>query len=50
VVALCDVSFRHKRTGKVATSPKVDVHRFRDGKISEFFEYYDTAGLAAAVV
>ena len=50
VVALCDVSFRHKKTGKVATSPKADVHRFRDGKICEFFEYYDTAGLAAAVV
>lgn len=48
VVALCEVSFRNKRTGKLAGGPKADVHRIRDGKICEFFEYYDTAALAAA--
>lgn len=48
VVALCDVSFRHKQSGKVATSPKADFHRFRDGKICDFYEFYDTAALAAA--
>jgi uncharacterized protein len=50
VVALCEVSFRNKKTGKLAGGPKADVHRIRDGKICEFFEYYDTASLAAASV
>lgn len=50
VVALCDISFRNKKTGKLAGGPKADVHRMRDGKICEFFEYYDTASLAAASV
>lgn len=50
VVVLCDVSFCHKKSGKVAVSPKADVHRFRDGKICEYFEYYDTAACAAAAV
>jgi uncharacterized protein len=49
VVALGEVSFRHKKSGKVAITPKADIHRFRDGKICEFFEFYDTAGIAAAV-
>ena len=50
VVALCEISFRHKKSGKIAVSPKADVHRFRDGKICEFFEFYDTAGVAAAAL
>ena len=43
VVALAHCSFRHKRTGKVLATPKADFHRFRGGKICEFFEFYDTA-------
>ena len=43
VVALGHVSFKNKRTGKVLETPKADFHRFRDGKICEFFEFYDTA-------
>jgi uncharacterized protein len=43
IVALCHVSFKNKRTGKVLETPKADFHRFRDGKICEFFEFYDTA-------
>ena len=43
VVALGSCSFRHKRTGKILETPKADFHKFRDGKICEFFELYDTA-------
>jgi hypothetical protein len=43
VVALGDVSFKNKRTGKILETPKADFHKFRDGKICEFFEFYDTA-------
>jgi ketosteroid isomerase-like protein len=43
VVALGEVSFTHRKTGKTLITPKADVHRFRDGKICEFFEFYDTA-------
>jgi ketosteroid isomerase-like protein len=43
VVALGTCSFRHKVTGKVLDTPKADLHRFKDGKICEFFEFYDTA-------
>jgi len=41
-------AWRHKRTGKVADTPKVDFWRFRDGKAVEFYEYYDTAAVFAA--
>jgi uncharacterized protein len=43
VVALGKCSFENKRTGKILETPKADFHRFRDGKICEFFEFYDTA-------
>ena len=43
VVALGNCSFRHKQTGKVLDTPKADFHKFRAGKICEFFEFYDTA-------
>ena len=48
VVALCQVSFKHKKTGKILNTPKADFHKFRDGKICEFFEFYDTAQALAA--
>lgn len=48
VVALGQVSFRHKKTGKTLVTPKADFHKFRDGKICEFFEFYDTAAALAA--
>jgi hypothetical protein len=47
VVALAQVSFRHENTGKTLVTPKADFHRFRDGKICEFFEFYDTASALA---
>jgi len=47
VVTLCEVSFKHKITGKTLNTPKADFHNFRDGKICEFFEFYDTASALA---
>lgn len=48
VVVLSRVAFRFRATGKVASSPKADVFRFRDGKVVEFFEFFDTAAAFAA--
>jgi ketosteroid isomerase-like protein len=42
------VEFRNKRTNKVFASPKVDVFRFTKDRISDFKEYYDTAGAIRA--
>jgi uncharacterized protein len=47
VVALGQVSFNHKKTGKTLVTPKADFHKFRDGKICEFFEFFDTANALA---
>ena len=43
VAALGSCVFRHKKTGKILDTPKADFHRFRNGKMCEFFELYDTA-------
>ena len=43
VVALGSCSFKHKKTNKILQTPKADFHKFRNGKICEFFEFYDTA-------
>ena len=48
VVVLGHVSFKHKKTGKTLVTPKADFHKFRDGKICEFFEFYDTASALTA--
>jgi ketosteroid isomerase-like protein len=42
-------AWRHKRTGRIADTPKVDFWRFTDdGKAVEYYEYYDTALVFAA--
>jgi len=43
VFVRASTAWRHKRTGKSFDTPKADFWRFRDGKIVEFYEYYDTA-------
>jgi ketosteroid isomerase-like protein len=48
VVAIGSTSWRNKLTGKVAATPKIDVWRMRDGKVTEFSEFYDTARLYEA--
>jgi uncharacterized protein len=48
VVVLSKVAFKSRITGKTARSPKADIFRFRDGKIVEFVEFFDTAAAQAA--
>ena len=48
VVMIGRCSWRSKETGKVVETPKVDVFRMRDGKITHFFEFFDTAKAVAA--
>ena len=48
VVAIGECAWRNRRTGKVTETPKIDIWRFRDGKIVSMNEYYDTAKVLAA--
>ena len=49
VVAIGECSWTHRRTGKTATIPKVDIWLFEEGKVTQFMEYYDThAAIMAA--
>ena len=48
VVARGSCAWTHKKTGKLAETPKIDYWRFKDGKAVEFYEYFDTAAAAAA--
>jgi ketosteroid isomerase-like protein len=48
VVARGSTAWTNKKTGKVAETPKIDFWRFKDGKAIEFYEYFDTACVAAA--
>ncbi|MCB1864188.1 MAG: nuclear transport factor 2 family protein [Chromatiales bacterium] len=43
VVAIGSCGWRHRATGKELETPKVDLVTMRDGKITDFFELYDTA-------
>jgi hypothetical protein len=49
VAVVSHISWRFKKTGKVVTTPKVDVWKMSGGKAVEYFEYYDTAQVHAAV-
>jgi ketosteroid isomerase-like protein len=49
VVMIGRCSWRHKNSGKVVNTPKVDTWRFADGKAVEYYEYFDTAQVYAAV-
>jgi len=48
VIAVGSTAWTNKATDKVADTRKVDVARFHEGKMIEFFEYYDTAALINA--
>lgn len=50
VVMLGHCTWRYKKTGKIVSTPKADSWRFANGKAVEYFEYYDTAQIATAVV
>ena len=49
VVMLGRCAWKYKKTDKVVWTPKADSWRFKDGKAVEFYEYYDTAQVHAAV-
>jgi len=48
VVMLGSTSWKHKKTGNVFDTPKADLITLRDGRIVEFFEFYDTEKILAA--
>jgi ketosteroid isomerase-like protein len=50
VFVRCTTSWQNKKTGKSFETPKADFWRFRDGKIVEFYEYFDTAQVMASAV
>lgn len=48
VVVLGNCKWKNRNTGKAVETKKVDVFRFKNGKILEFREYFDTAKAIAA--
>jgi len=48
VVALADVCFCHRGTGRLVATLKADVFRLRDGRIVEFCEFFDSAAAVEA--
>ena len=48
VVAIGSTSWRNRETGKVASTPKVDVWRLKNGRVVAFSEFYDTARIFEA--
>jgi ketosteroid isomerase-like protein len=48
VAMLGSTAWRHRKTGREVDTPKADFWTFRDGKVVEFHELYDTAALIAA--
>ena len=50
VVAIGSTAWPNRQTGKAFDTPKVDVVRFKDGKIVDFFELYGTAKVLATSI
>ena len=48
VVMRGHTAWTHKATGKVGDTPTACFFRMREGKIVEFFEFFDTAAVIAA--
>jgi uncharacterized protein len=48
VVMLGRTSWRNKKTGKEFDTPKADLITFRDGRIVDFLEFYDTGRVMLA--
>ena len=48
IVALGRCGWKHRGTGQSVETPKADIFRMKDGKIVEFFEFFDTAAAVAA--
>ena len=50
IVILSDVEFEFDATQKRVATPKADIMHIKDGQITNFFEFYDTAALQAATL
>ncbi len=50
LVMLGRCAWRNRQTGRIVKSPRADFLRMRDGKISSFFEFYDTAKTLSATI
>jgi len=48
VVMLGSTSWRNRKTGRVFETPKADLITFRDGRIVDFYEFYDTESILCA--
>jgi uncharacterized protein len=48
IVAIGSCSWTHKKTRKRVDTPKLDIVTFKNGRISQFTEFYDTAKVVAA--
>lgn len=48
LVMLGRCCWQHRRTGRVVDTPKADFLTLKDGKVVEFFEFFDTAQAIAA--
>jgi ketosteroid isomerase-like protein len=42
VAIVCECAWKHKHTGKVVHTPKLDIMRLKKGKIFDFFEFFDS--------
>jgi hypothetical protein len=41
VAVVCECCWRHKKTNKLVHTPKLDILRFRNDEIADFFEFFD---------
>ena len=49
IAVMSTTIWRNRKTGRELNTPKGDFIRFQDGKIVEFYEFYDTAAMQAAM-
>ncbi|WP_119391020.1 nuclear transport factor 2 family protein [Taklimakanibacter lacteus] len=50
IAIVCECAWKQRHTGKTVHSPKLDIIRVKDGKMCDFFEYFDTHQAFAACV
>lgn len=50
IAVVCECAWKHRHTGKIVHSPKLDVIRVKNGKMQDFFEFFDTHQAYAACV
>jgi len=49
IVMVGRCAWRHRETGKVVDTPKVDVWHFKNGKVTQFLEMFDSLSFARAI-